>query len=388
MRRWLLALPAAGSLLLVAPAQPVAMRQAAQERPVPREREPMDEAIDGGLLYLSRTQSTDGSWAASGTQDPIRPGPNLPAQRVGGDMAVTALAVMAFLSAGHVPGEGPYGDAVATGIRFVLNNQQTNGLLASRNNGGAEMYYHGICTLMLAEVVGMTEGKQADELKKRLESAIAIIFAAQRKSTGFNRDRDRGGWRYTVTGSDADLSVTGWQVLALRAAKNIGCDIPRERIRAAIEYVKRCFDIRSGGFTYTAYGNVTVPCTGVGILCSELGGKDLHQSAEALKAGGYVLKTPLNPFQQHFFYGVYYTSQAMFQLGDNYWKSYREDLHKLLLRTNSPNANGSWAGRGFDDLHYGTAYCTAMAILALTVEYRYLPIYQRFEEPLERDGKD
>ena len=56
---------------------------------------------------------------------------------------------------------------MASGIRFVLNNQQTNGLLASRNNGGAEMYYHGICTLMLAEVVGMTDGKQADELKKR-----------------------------------------------------------------------------------------------------------------------------------------------------------------------------------------------------------------------------
>jgi hypothetical protein len=34
---------------------------------------------------------------------------------------------------------------------------------------------------------------------------------------------------------------------------------------------------------------------------------------------------------------------------------------------------------------YGPAYSTAMAILALTVEYRFLPIYQRFEEPLERD---
>jgi hypothetical protein len=27
-----------------------------------------------------------------------------------------------------------------------------------------------------------------------------------------------------------------------------------------------------------------------------------------------------------------------------------------------------------------------MAILALTVEYRYLPIYQRFEEPIKRDA--
>lgn len=375
MRRWLLALPAAGSLLLVAPAQPIDQRAPTPERAIARDREPMDEAIDNGLLYLSRTQSSDGSWA-------------VPAQRNSGDMAVTALAVMAFLSAGHVPGEGPYAEAVENGVRFILNNQQTNGLLASRFNGGAEMYYHGICTLMLAEVVGMTEGKRADELKKRLESAIALIFAGQRKGTGFGQDRDRGGWRYSVTGLDADLSVTGWQVLALRAAKNVGCDIPRDRMRAANEYVLRCFDARSGGFTYTAYGNVTVPCTGVGILCLELGGKDSHQSAEGLKAGGYLLKAPLNPFQQHFFYGVYYTSQAMFQLGDNYWKSYRDDLHKLLLRSNPPNANGSWAGRGFDDLRFGPAYCTSMPVLALTVEYRYLPIYQRFEEPHERDGKD
>ena len=388
MRRWLLALPAAGSLLLVAPAQPIAQRPAAPERLAPRDREPIDDAIDGGLLYLSRTQSKDGSWGVDGGQQWMRPGMNLPAQRVGGDMAVTALAVMAFLSAGHVPGEGPYAEVVEAGVRFILNNQQTNGLLASRNNGGAEMYYHGICALMLAEVVGMTEGHRADELKKRLESAVAVIFAAQRKGTGFNQDRDRGGWRYSIAGLDADLSVTGWQVLALRAAKNVGCDVPQERIRAANDYVKRCFDARSGGFTYTSYGNVTVPCTGVGILCLELGGKESHQSAEGLKAGGYLLKTPLNPFQQHFFYGVYYTSQAMFQLGDNYWKSYREDLHKLLLRSNAPNANGSWVGRGSDDARYGPAYCTAMAVLALTVEYRFLPIYQRFEEPLERDGKD
>ena len=303
-------------------------------------------------------------------------------------MAVTALAVMAFLSAGHVPGEGPYGDAVASGIRYDLDNQQTNGLLASRFNGGAEMYDHGICTLMLAEVAGMTDAKRAEDLRKRLEAAVSVILAGQRKGTGFNQDRDRGGWRYTVTGFDADLSVTGWQVLALRAAKNVGCDVPQERIQAANDYVKRCHDVRTGGFTYTTYGNVTVPCTGVGILCLELSGKEAHQSAEALKAGSYVLKTPLNSASQHFYYGVYYTSQAMFQLGENYWKSYRDDLHKLLLRTNSPSANGSWAGRGGDDARYGAGYCTAMAILALTVEYRYLPIYQRFEEPLERDGKE
>ena len=34
--------------------------------------------------------------------------------------------------------------------------------------------------------------------------------------------------------------------------------------------------------------------------------------------------------------------------------------------------------------NYGPNYCTAMAVLALTVEYRFLPIYQRVEEPAEK----
>jgi hypothetical protein len=57
------------------------------------------------------------------------------------------------------------------------------------------------------------------------------------------------------------------------------------------------------------------------------------------------------------------------------------------LRANAPNIDGAWGNqRAVGDYQYGQAYATAMAILALTVEYRYLPIYQRFEEPLERDG--
>ena len=49
-------------------------------------------------------------------------------------------------------------------------------------------------------------------------------------------------------------------------------------------------------------------------------------------------------------------------------------------------SNGSWLAAG-DDSAYGPNYCTAMAVLALTVEYRFLPIYQRGEEPEEREGK-
>jgi hypothetical protein len=167
--------------------------------------------------------------------------------------------------------------------------------------------------------------------------------------------------------------------MALRAARNVGCDVPADRVRAAVEYVKRCHDARAGGYAYTVGGNVTPACTGTGILALELAGKEYHRSNEALRGGGYLLKNPPDLAKPHFFYGVYYTSQAMFQLGDNYWTEFRPKLHGLLLKENPPRVNGAWYGKGFDDAQYGPAYATAMAILALTVEYRYLPIYQREE---------
>ena len=144
---------------------------------------------------------------------------------------------MAFLSAGHVPGEGHYGETVEKGIRWVLKAQQANGLFAS--NGGHEMYHHGICTLMLAEAAGMTDGKLGDEMRKKLVKAVEIILQAQR--TG--RRNDRGGWRYHVgTSSGSDISVTGWQIMALRAAKNSAATCRPTNIDLAVEFIKRCQD--------------------------------------------------------------------------------------------------------------------------------------------------
>ena len=111
----------------------------------------------------------------------------------------------------------------------------------------------------------------------------------------------------------------------------------------------------------------------------EVCGKQRHGTPEALKAGTLLLRNPPRWGQNHFFYSVYYSAQAMFQLGDNYWAEYRPRLHGLLLKANPPRANGAWYGKAADDAQYGPAYATAMAVLALTVEYRFLPIYQREE---------
>jgi hypothetical protein len=329
---------------------------------LPAKNTPVDQAIARALEFLGAMQDkNDGSW---------RDGRN------GKNPAITSLAVMAFLSAGHVPGEGRYGETVEKGIRWVLNQQQPNGLLA--NDGGHEMYHHGIATLMLAEAAGMTDGPLSRELRPKLQKAVAIILKAQRDGPG----ADRGGWRYRVAHvQGSDISVTGWQIMALRAAKNLGCDVPAENIDEAVAYIKRCQDPSTGGFCYTPYGRLTIACTGTSILALEICGKDRHHSPEALRAGAFLIRDRNLPHwnQEHFFYSIYYGAQAAFQLGDNYWSVFRPRLHEVLLRYQNPN--GSWQGGGYQ---YGPVCGSAMAVLALTVEYRFLPIYQRGEEPMDK----
>lgn len=323
----------------------------------------IDRAIDRGLEALAALQDkTSGFWRDRSN----RPNP-----------AVTSLAVMAFLSAGHVPGEGRYGTVVEKGIRWVLRRQRVNGLIS--DNGSQEMYQHGIATLMLAETAGMTDAPLAEEIRTSLAKAVRVILKAQR-TDGVNR----GGWRYRVLGNDGDISVTGWQVMALRAARNLGCDVPAEAIERAVDFIKRCHDQGNGGFRYQPNGPVTVACTGTSILALEICGKEHHRSQESLRGGGFLLqksKLP-NPREYMFFYSIYYGSQATFQLGGNYWTVYRPKLHQVLL--GMQNRVGIWDGPSGDAQQGGRAYCTAMAILALTVEYRFLPIYQRDEEPKDK----
>lgn len=329
-------------------------------RGVDDRRTEVDKSVDKALDFLHNQHNADGSWNSfSGGKHP----------------AITSLAIMAFLSAGNVPGEGKHGEVVKKGIEWVLKQQLPNGLIASEAHH--EMYHHGICTLMLAEVAGMTGGKLAEDVRQRLEKAVQIILKGQR-TVGV----DKGGWRYRVEGADSDISVTGWQLMALRAAKNLGCDVPPEAIERAVEYVKRCQDPNSGGFRYMVRAGVTVPCTGTSILGLELCGKDEHRSPEVLKAGGYLLRNLPRFGEPHFSYSIYYCTQATFQLGGNYWEAYRPRMQDSLLR--NQNANGSWYGRPGEDQAYGPNYCTSMAVLALTVEYRFLPIYQRSEEPEKR----
>ena len=284
---------------------------------------------------------------------------------------------MAFLSVGHTPGRGPYGDVLNRCIDHILatpmgphvgniHGGSVQGYLVT--NGDGRMYEHGIATLFLCEVSGMVDPERQKKMDVLLPKALEIILTAQAVK---KEARLAGGWRYTRTSGDSDLSVTGWNLMALRSARLNGAPVPAEAIKKAIEFVNRCHTPGSG-FRYQPGGAMSSAMSAVGLLCRELSGH--HNDAINRRCGDYLLGLAqgdkLFTHPSYPAYTIYYASQAMFQLGGTHWERFAPLLYKHVLGSQLPNG-------GWHKVRYPETYATAMRVLALTVTYRQLPIYQR-----------
>lgn len=321
-------------------------------------RSPVTKAVDRGLEYLRGKQLKDGSWISPGYDK---------------NTGIVSLVIMAFLARGHEPGRGPYGEVLDRAIIWILENQHQGMIVSAKSHG--PMYSHGISTLMLGEVIGMvSESRSGFERIHRVHrTAVNVILRAQNvpKRTPY----DFGGWRYYRNSDDADLSVTGWQLLALRAAQEVGWKVPKKNIDQAVNYVLRCAE-PGGGFRYQPYDQTrNIAMTGTGILSLQICGQ--HDSRAARQGGDWLLRHPLRWEERFFYYSAYYAAQAMYQLGGKHWERWRPISESVLLGKQS--TEGSWPVPPSDMLEgqAGTAYTTAMAILSLAVEFHYLPIYQR-----------
>lgn len=298
-------------------------------------------AIDKGLAWLAGRQQNNGAFNGGGA-----------------DSAITALAAIAFMADGNLPGRGKYGANVQRALDFVLSQAQANGLLAARDSNG-NMYAHGFATLFLAEVYGMT----GDEMvKERLQKAIFLIVNAQ---------NPQGGWRYTPQPIDADVSVTICQVMALRAARDAGIKVEKQTIDRAIEYVKKCQN-DDGGFSYQLGQNGSMfPRSAAGVATLFYAGvQDGPEIQRGLKYVEDFLpgKGGRGPdMSGHYFYGHYYAVQSMFLAGGEHWAKWFPAIRSELL--GSQVAAGNWSGDVTEE------YATAMALIILQMPKRYLPVF-------------
>lgn len=302
------------------------------------------QAIERGLDYLASQQAADGSW--NGAR--------------GKNTGIVSFAVLSYMSTGVVPARGSRGKVVARGIDYVLSNAQLNGLITNpRDSAHGPMYEHAMSTLMLAEAWGMYHPAGGGLLDK-LQRAVDLIISSQ---------NDQGGWRYFPRPADADVSVTVMQLVALRAAKNAGIRVPKKTFDSAIAYVRSCAK-PTGGFLYQpGVGDEGYARSAAGV-CSLLTSGD-YDSVEVLAGLRYLQerKNPQLRGNDHLHYAVYYAAQAMYQATDaGMWTAWFPPIRDELLA--QQQRDGSWEGEA------GPIYGTAMSVLALSVPYRYLPVYQ------------
>ena len=315
--------------------------------------EPRDKAIEKAVAFLFAQQRQDGSFS---DKYPT---------------AMTGLAVMAVMAAGQTPDDATHGPAIRRALNFVLSQMSEDGYLGRIDN--SRMYGHGICTLMLTEAAGMTRD---EVLERRLIEAckrgVKVILNAQAIQKGGG---NQGGWRYEPTSADSDLSLTGWQTMALRSAKNIGIVVPNTAIQAATAYIRENA-APDGGFAYQGKADHPV-LRGIGLLALPVCG--VYDAPELAKSTAKMLADPPKWQGPWFYYRVYYSAVGMYQMGDEAWNKFFPFIDEALLPHQNPD--GSWPEPpGNNELsNYAPTpvYSTSMALLALAVHSHLLPIYQR-----------
>lgn len=329
----------------------------------------VDVAVQAGVGFLVRSQLADGM-----IQEEDR--------RKNHGVATTALALMGLASVGHQPADKtPEAEVMRRALAFLLrqDGQAANGYFGQKD--GSRMYGHGIVTLALTEMLGMGADKAQDALlRDRAQRGVNLILAAQRVKK--HDPRFIGGWRYSPDAGDADLSVTVWQLMALRSAKNAGLVVPKDAIDAAVGYLRRSYASArdaQGRLTnpQSAFGYVPgqppqYAMAAAGLLAMQVCG--LHDAPEVLGAADWLRSASPAWESPWFFYGTYYYSQGMQKRGGDAARSVREWVENLFPANQQPD--GSWLGADGSEQGQGRVYCTSLALLSLSVRHHYLPIYQ------------
>jgi hypothetical protein len=336
--------------------------------------------VDAGLEFLARSQLADGRWRL--TEFAGATPTDLP--KLDSDTAATGLALLAFFGAGHDHFAGPYRDTIRRGLEFLISVQKPDGDLFlpadDLSNSCGWLYSHGIASLALCEAVGMT----GDPLvRPAAEQACGFISASRHPALG--------GWRYTPR-SDADLSVSGWMLVALRAGQLGGVKTDP----AALAGVRALLaaSATTGDPTRYAYNarkadqrrtDLSVACmTAVGTLMR------LHTGAAADDPAIVAAARVLAAFEPVYetagqnrrdAYLWYYASQALVHTGGPEWQRWYARLVATLepeQRSQGP-LKGSWDPVGpIPDrwgAYGGRVYVTALHLLALEVPWRHLPTY-------------
>ena len=329
-----------------------------------------EAAVARALRWMALHQSRDGSWSLDRFD---RAGEcNGRCRDQGGmhsDEAATALVLQAMLGAGQTHRTGIYRDTVSFGLQYLQTAQRSNGSLADESDRNAGMYAHALCTIALCDAYALT----GDEtLRDPAQRAINFLSNAQHSA---------GGWRY-VPGEKGDLSVTGWQLMALHSGRAAGLRVEPAVLQRASRFLDQVQTDRNGSaYAYQPGQGPTATMTAEGLLSRVyLGWK---QDEPGLRQGvrDMVKRYPINIHQPDIYYW-YYGTQLVHHWGGREWKDWNESMADALVTLQvrgQGHESGSWNPNTPHGGQGGRLYMTVLATCTLEVYYRHAPLFRKIK---------
>ena len=337
-----------------------------------------EASVEAALAYLARHQRNNGAWTVRFEEEPC--GGQCDhggTEKDPHEIAATGLALLCFLGAGHTMHSGEYSEQVSRGVYFLVQNLKVHSGRGTwlTTVAKSEMYEHGIATLALCEALAMTGDA---ELRDTCQAAITHIIYAQHTD---------GGWDYHPK-SPGDLSIVGWQVMALKSAVSAKLAVNAETIRGIDLFLRQ----HSKGEFMFVYRNGLKPSasmTAIGTLMRIFRGWSKTDPA-MIKAIDYLAKE--GPSSSDVYYN-YYATQDLFHHQGKSWKDWNERMREYLVNSQEKNGHmaGSWwfltdpknPASVIANQTGGRLYVTAMCCLTLEVYYRYLPVYDSVTEDFQ-----
>ncbi len=334
-----------------------------------------EQAVIDGLRWLVKVQQRDGSWSLS---KPFNLGA---VKEQDSPIAATAMAILAFQGFGVTPNSRDpmlieFALPVAKGWDWLRRQQEPNGCFVRKGVAHQNhwFYTHALCTIAVCELYAMSKDETLREPAQK-----AVDYCVRTQNTV-------GGWRYVPDrfSSDADVSVTGWIVLALKSAQGARLTVPEqtfEKVSAFLDETSR--EHGSQSVYRNVRGEVPRPSMNAeALLCRELLGWKRDDLRLVRGIENLVSDSPITFEEQHKrdVYYWYYATQAIHHYGGEPWKRWnermRQELPKYQEKT-GPSA-GSWNPRqpqADEWWSYGRLYTTCFSIYILEVYYRHLSIY-------------
>lgn len=295
------------------------------------------------------------------------------------DIGVSALALLAYLGHGQTHRIGKFKKTVRRGLRFLLRQQDRATGRFGPAGDESWIYNHALATMAMCEAFAITRD---NSLKESAQSSVNYILRSQ--NPGY-------GWKYQPRDGRSDTSVTGWMILALKAARMAKLVVPQKAFEGAITWFDRVTRVSDGKVGYMRPGDNgaklhgrppdtfrNVPTmTAVSVLCRIFCGR--KRSDKKVKQGVEILMKNLPDYNRPKndrvnFYYWYYGTYAMFQVGGPNWKKWNDAMKKALLETQRTGRicqDGSWDPVGEWCIVGGRVYATAINALTLEIYYRY-----------------